>query len=65
MQNTLCNKRILRDGDSMFYNFNFYNKVKDADGDICYYYATLCYKGQTTQKCTVSVQNGKEVGWQT
>ena len=62
---TLCNKKLLRDGNSVFYNFNFYNKVKDADGDVCYYTATMCYKGDTTQQCTVSVQNGKVVGWQT
>ena len=64
MQTTLCNKTFLRDGESVFYNFNFYNKVKDEDGDVCYYYATLNYKG-TTQNCSVSVQNGKVVGWQT
>ena len=64
LQTTLCNKTFLRDGKSVFYNFNFYNKVKDADGDVCYYYATLNYKG-TTQKCSVSVQNGRVVGWQT
>ena len=61
---TLCNKKLLRDGSAVFTNFNFYNKVKDADGDVCYYTANLHYKG-TTQKCSVSVQNGNVVGWQT
>ena len=61
---TLCNKKLLRDGSAVFTNFNFYNKVKDADGDVCYYTATLNYKG-TRQQCTVSVQNGNVVGWQT
>ena len=65
MQNTLCNKRILRDGDSMFYNFNFYSKTKDADGDIVYYSARKCYKGEYTEDCVVAVQNSKVVGWQT
>ena len=53
---TLCNKKLLRDGNSVFYNFNFYNKVKDADGDICYYTAKMCYKGETTQQCATKAQ---------
>ena len=65
MQNTLCNKRILRDGDSIFYNFTFYSKTKCADGDIVYYNARKNYKGEYTEDCVVAVQNGNVVEWYT
>ena len=61
---TLCNKKMLRDGSCVFTNFNYVNKLRDADGDIVVYTATMRYKGET-QPCTVSVQNSAVVAWQT
>ena len=65
MQKTLCNKTILSDGKSQFYNFNFYNKVKAPEGDICCYYATMLYNEDHSEQCTVAVQNSKVISWQT
>lgn len=64
MQKTLCNKRMLRDGNCQFTNFNYINKIRDDAGDIVVYTATMRYKGET-QPCTVSVQNYAVVAWQT
>ena len=61
---TLCNKYVLRDGGCVFTNFNYTHKLRDVEGDIVVYTATLNYKG-TRQQCTVSVQNSAVVAWQT
>ena len=66
MQKTLCNKLALVDGNCTFTSFNFYKKVKDALGDVCYYNATLKLKSDNyTQPCIVAVQNSKVLSWQT
>ena len=61
---TLCKKRTLRDGNCLFYNFNYINKIRDDAGDIVVYTATLNYKGYK-QPCTVSVQCGAVVAYNT
>ena len=64
MQKTLCNKRMLRDGNCLFTNFNYINKIRDDDGDIVVYNATMRYKGEQ-QQAVVSVQNYAVIAWQT
>ena len=64
MQKTLCNKRMLRDGNCLFTNFNYINKIRDDDGDIVVYNATIRYKGEQ-QQAVVSVQNYAVIAWQT
>ena len=62
---TLCNKAKLKDGNCTFTQFNFYKKQRDDEGDICYYTARLNYKNEYFNTCSVAVQNGKVVGWET
>jgi hypothetical protein len=64
MQKTLCNKRMLRDGNCVFTNFNYVNKIRDDEGDIVVYNATMRYKGEQ-QQAVVSVQNYAVIAWQT
>ena len=64
MQKTLCNKKMLRDGSCVFTNFNYVNKLRNVDGDVVVYNATMRYNGEQ-QPCIVSVQNGSVVAWQT
>ena len=61
---TLCKKRVLRDGNCVFTNFNYVNKIRHDGGDIVVYNATMRYKGEQ-QQCTVSVQNYSVIAWQT
>ena len=64
MQTTLCNQQALKSGDFVFYNFAYYSKDKDEQGDIVYYNATLNYKNEYRKPCNVAVQNGKVLRWQ-
>ena len=64
MQKTLCNKRMLRDGNCLFTNFNYVNKIRSDEGDIVVYNATMRYKGEQ-QQAVVSVQNYAVIAWQT
>jgi len=61
---TLCKKRVLRDGNCVFTNFNYINKIRSDEGDIVVYTATLRRNGEQ-QQCTVSVQNYAVIAWQT
>lgn len=61
---TLCNKRMLRDGNCVFTNFEYINKIRHDDGDIVVYNATMRYKGQS-EPCVVSVQNYAVLAWNT
>jgi len=63
---TLCNKAALVQSTFTFTSFDFYNKAKDAAGDICYYYANMRNaKDGYMQKVSVAVQNGTVIGWET
>ena len=61
---TLCNKRMLRDGNCVFTNFEYIDKIRSDEGDIIVYNATMRRKGKS-EPCVVRVQNYSVIAYNT
>ena len=49
----------------VYTSFNFYNKTKDAAGDVMHFFAKRTAKNGALENVRVAIQNDSVVAWQT